>query len=187
MTTMRRFSILLIAMTLIVPAALADDVPQGSLGLDAEGAFDVLKQLEGTWEGEALVVPVGQSKEDGVQSTTTVKYKTIANDTSVMATYAEGLPMEMVSLYHLDGKNELVHTHYCAVGNQPTMRFEKTDKPGVITFGFSSGTNMDVNKDGHVHAGRMQLKADGTLESATELWRDGKLSSMRYTKLTRKE
>ena len=187
MTTMRRFSILLIAMTLIVPAALADDVPQGSLGLDAEEAFDVLKQLEGTWTGEALVVPVGQSKEDGVQSTTTVKYKTIANDTSVMATYAEGLPMEMVSLYHLDGKNELVHTHYCAVGNQPTMRFEKTGDPGVIKFEFSSGTNMDVNKDGHVHAGTMHLNADGTLESATELWRDGKLSSMRYTKLTRKE
>ena len=64
MTTMRRFSILFIAMALIVPAALADDVPQGSQILDAEGAFNVLKQLEGTWEGEALVVPVGESKED---------------------------------------------------------------------------------------------------------------------------
>lgn len=187
MITLRRFSILVIAMTLIVPAALADDVPQGSRILDAEGAFDVLKHLEGTWEGEALVVPVGASKEDGVQSTTTVKYETIANDTSVMATFAEGSPMEMVSLYHLDGKNELVHTHYCAVGNQPTMRFEKTDKPGVIKFDFASGTNMDVTKDGHVHGGTMKLKADGTLESATELWNNGKLSSMRYTKLTRRE
>ena len=107
--------------------------------------------------------------------------------TSVMATFAEGKPMEMVSLYHLDGQNQLVHTHYCAVGNQPTMRFEKTDKPGVIKFDFASGTNMDVTKDGHVHGGTMKLNADGTLESATELWRDGKLSSMRYTKLTRKE
>ena len=187
MTTMRRFSMLVIAMALIVPAALADDVAQGSQILDAEAAFDVLKQLEGTWEGEALVVPVGQPKEDGTQSTTTVTYETIANDTSVMATYLEGSPMEMVSMYHLDGKNELVHTHYCAVGNQPTMRFEKTDEPGVIKFEFSSGTNMDVEKDGHVHGGTMQLNADGTLEAATELWRDGKLNSMRYTKLTRKE
>ena len=187
MTTMRRFSILLIAMTLIVPVALADDVPAGSRVLDAEAAYDILKQLEGTWEGEALVVSVGASKEDGVQSTTTVKYETIANDTSVMATFAEGKPMEMVSLYHLDGQNQLVHTHYCAVGNQPTMRFKKTDEPGVIKFDFASGTNMDVTKDGHVHGGTMKLNADGTLESATELWNNGKLSSMRYTKLTRKE
>ena len=187
MTILRRYSILIIAMTLIIPAALADDVAEGSQILDAEGAYDVLKQLEGTWEGEALVVPVGASKEDGVQSTTKVKYETIANATSVMATYGEGTPMEMVSLYHLDGKNELVHTHYCAVGNQPTMRFEKTDKPGVIKFDFANGTNMDVEKDGHVHGGTMKLNPDGTLESATELWRDGKLNSMRYTKLSRKE
>ena len=187
MTRVRRFSILVIAMTLIVPATFADDVPSGSRVLDAEGAYDVLKQLKGTWEGEALVVPVGESMEDGVKSTTKVKYETIANDTSVIATYGEGTPMEMVSLYHLDGKNELVHTHYCAVGNQPTMRFEKTDKPGVIKFDFANGTNMDVEKDGHVHGGTMQLNADGTLESATELWRDGKLSSMRYSTMTRKE
>ena len=134
-----------------------------------------------------LVVAVGESKEDGVQSTTKVKYETIANDSSVMATFLEGSPMEMVSLYQLDGKNELVHTHYCAVGNQPSMRFEKTDKPGEIRFEFDSGTNMDVEKDGHVHAGTMKLNADGTLESATEIWNEGKLSSMRYSKLTRTE
>ena len=166
---------------------VADDVPVEKSVLTPESAFDVMKSLEGTWSGKALVVPVGETKENGTESDTTVTYRTIANDSSVMATYLEGTPMEMVSLYHLDGPGELIHTHYCAVGNQPSMRFEKTSEPGVIRFEFLRGSNMDVEVDGHGHAGTTRLIDKDTIESETELWRDGKLSSIRYTRLTRQK
>lgn len=154
---------------------------------DAQSGFSVLLSLEGIWEGEALVVPKGESKVNGVKSKTKVTYKPFANASSVRATFAEGTNMEMESIYHMDGPEALVHTHYCAVGNQPTMRFEKNDEPGVINFEFSKGSNMDVNKDGHVHAGYIRVIDENTIETETDLWRDGKSASTRYTRLTRKK
>ena len=99
----------------------------------AESAFEQLVKLEGTWTGESVAVPVGKSREDGIATESTVTYESIANDTSVIATFLEGSPMEMVSVYHMDGPSKLIHTHYCAAGNQPSMIFEATDEPGVIT------------------------------------------------------
>ena len=152
----------------------------------ASSAFDVMKTLDGTWEGESLTVPVGKEKADGVKSSTTVMYKTIANDTSIIATYGEGSPMEMVSMFHQDGPETLIHTHYCAVGNQPSMAFEVTDEPGTIVFRFTSGTNMDVSKDGHVHHSTLRIIDEDTIETETELWNGGKKAATRYATLTRK-
>jgi hypothetical protein len=95
--------------------------------------------------------------------------------------------MEMVSLFHMDGPEALVHTHYCAVGNQPTMRFEKSDTPGEIVFMFSSGANMDVNKDGHVHNSRIRFIDEDTTESETDIWQGGKLNAVRYATMTREK
>ena len=176
----------IMAVAVLLPAvALAGDSEAGGKIHDAESAFELFTRLEGTWEGEALVVPVGQAKEEGVTSRTTVTYKVIANASTVMATYRVDTPMEMVSMYHLDGPEEFIHTHYCAVGNQPSMRFEKSSEKGLIRFNFSHGSNMDVEKDGHVHNTRIRLIDEDTLESESDLWREGKLSSVRYARLTR--
>ncbi len=151
----------------------------------ATSAFETLKSLEGTWTGKSLVVRQGQNKEDGTRSQTKVTYKTIASGSSVMATYAVDTPAEMVSMYHLDGPRKLIHTHYCAVGNQPTMQFARSSEKGQIKFEFLRGSNMDVEKDGHVHAGTMKHVDDNTLVTETEIWRGGELWSIRYATLHR--
>ena len=102
-----------------------------------------------------------------------------------MQTFAAGTPAEMVSMYHQNGKDELIHTHYCAIGNQPSMAFVATDEPGVIDFKFTEGTNMDVNSDAHAHHIMMKIIDENTYESRTENWSGGKLVSIRFTTMRR--
>ena len=153
-------------------------------GFTPDEAFQTMLKLEGTWTGEAAVVPVGQSREDAEKSTTTVSFKNIGNS-SVMQTFAAGTPAEMVSMYHQNGKEELIHTHYCAIGNQPSMTFANTDEQGVIDFQFTSGTNMDVHADPHAHNSFMKIIDEDTYETRTENWGGGQLTSYRYTTMKR--
>ncbi len=173
---------------LILPIAtlmLSSVTIAGDEGFTADQAFMAMLSLEGTWTGDAVVVPVGQTREDGTATSTTVTYKTIANGTSIMATFAAGTASEMVSLYHLDGKDTLIHTHYCAVGNQPSMSFAATGERGVIDFQFTTGTNMDVNADYHVHNSYLKIIDEDHFVSRSERWGGGKLMSYRYTTMTR--
>jgi hypothetical protein len=155
--------------------------------LSADEAYKAMLTLDGTWKGTSNVVPVGKSESEGVVSESTVTYKNIANGSSIMVTFLAGTPMEMVSMYHQDGPETLIHTHYCAAGNQPRMKFSTVDEKGVINFDFDKGTNMDVEKDGHAHSGTLKIIDEDTIESRSELWRDGKVASIRYSKLTRQK
>lgn len=147
-------------------------------------AFKTMLSLEGTWSGEARVVPVGQSKDDVQSAPTTVSFKNIGNST-VMQTFAAGTPAEMVSMYHQNGEKELIHTHYCAIGNQPSMAFVETGDAGVIDFKFTEGTNMDVNTDPHAHHSWMRIIDEDTYETRTENWAGGKVVSYRLTTMRR--
>ena len=184
---MKRLIPILICCTLffMIPLAMAGD--SNKEVFTADSAYKTMLTLEGTWKGETLVVPAGKAKAEGTVSDTTVTYRVIANGSSLMATYLEGTPMEMVSMFHQDQSSELIHTHYCAVGNQPTMRFEAVKEKGLINFEFLKGSNMDVKKDGHVHASTLKIIDEDTMETATENWKDGKLNSTRYTKMKRQK
>lgn len=153
-------------------------------GFTPDGAFQTMLKLEGTWAGEATVVPVGQSRNNAAVSTTTVSFKNIGNS-SVMQTFAAGTPAEMISMYHQNGKEELIHTHYCAIGNQPSMAFVDTGEKGVIDFKFTSGTNMDVHADPHAHNSYMRIIDEDTYETRTENWGGGQVTSYRYTTMKR--
>ncbi|PCJ27481.1 MAG: hypothetical protein COA96_02995 [SAR86 cluster bacterium] len=166
------------AALLISNFALADD------GFTPDGAFQSMLKLEGTWSGEAETVAAGLPRADAVKSTTTVSFKNIGNS-SVMQTFAAGTPAEMISMYHQNGKEELIHTHYCAIGNQPSMTFASTGEQGVIDFKFTSGTNMDVNADPHAHNSYIKIIDEDTYETRTENWGGGKLVSYRYTTMKR--
>lgn len=159
-------------------SALAGD------GFTPDQAFQSMLKLEGTWTGEAVVVAAGDDKDDAAKSPTTVSFKNIGNS-SVMQTFAAGTPAEMISLYHQDGKEELIHTHYCAIGNQPSMTFTSTGEDGVIDFQFTNGTNMDVHADPHAHNSYMRIIDEDTYETRTENWSGGQLASYRYTTMKR--
>lgn len=172
------FAALSTAALLLSSTALAGD------GFSPDEAFQTMLKLEGKWTGEAQVVPVGQSRADAAVSATSVSFKNIGNS-SVMQTFAAGTPAEMVSMYHQNGKDELIHTHYCAIGNQPSMTFRNSGEDGVIDFRFTKGTNMDVESSPHAHHSYMRMIDENTYESRTENWGGGKVTSIRYTTMKR--
>jgi len=175
--------ILKIAALSVASLALSASALAGD-GFTPDAAFKTMLTLEGEWKGEARVVPVGGSLEDTAPSPTSSHFKNIGNS-SVMQTFAKGTPAEMVSMYHQNGKNELIHTHYCAIGNQPSMTFKNSEDAGVIDFKFTKGTNMDVNSDPHAHHSYMKIIDEDTYETRTENWGNGELVSYRYTTMKR--
>jgi hypothetical protein len=182
--TATRVAALFVVLTAV---AFAADEVESNEPLTATTGFERMVALEGTWTGESITVPVGKSKEEGAKSDTTVTYEAIANDTSVIATYAKDTPMEMVSMFHMDGPDTLIHTHYCAVGNQPSMKYVPSQNANEIVFKFTGGTNMDVNKDGHVHDATVKFVDEDTVETETIIWSEGKHAYTRYATLTRQE
>ena len=171
------FLVLFSAITIFTQASAGE-------GYTANEAFQTMLSLEGDWVGEARVVPVGGDIAEATVSSTSVSFKIIGNS-SVMQTFAAGTPAEMVSMYHQNGQNELIHTHYCAIGNQPSMTFRSSDQSGAIDFQFTKGTNMDVNVDPHAHHSFFKIIDEDTYESRTENWGGGKVTSYRYTVMQR--
>ena len=143
---------------------------------DAAAAFEALKSFEGEWKS----TPVGGDESRA----STVVYKVSANGSSVIKTFGPGTTYEMFSVYHMDG-DELLMTHYCALGNAPKMRFRASDKPGEIYFEFAGGTNFDPSKDAHAHEGSTQVTGKDTQESMAIGHRDGEAQPPRYSKLVR--
>jgi hypothetical protein len=144
-----------LALSLLVPlsALLADTSETGTL--DARAAFGLLKTLEGEWEGTA-------DSRDG--EPVHIQYRVTAAGSAVMETLFPGTAHEMVTVYHMDGE-DLMLTHYCAIGNQPRMKFEKTDRPRTMTFAFAGGTNMASDQDMHMHEATIRIIDNDTIEA----------------------
>jgi hypothetical protein len=99
-------------LTLVV-LTLASPVRAQAPSVDGKAAFERLKTLAGTWQGQAGHGPADQAA--------TVTYRVASGGSVVEETLFPGTPHEMISMYHLvDG--QLVMTHYCAMANQPRMR-----------------------------------------------------------------
>jgi len=133
---------------------------------DANSAFEFLKTLSGNWQRSGGDHDHGGASHD-------VIFKNTAAGSSVMETMFPGEDMEMISVYHMDGK-DLLLTHYCALQNAPILKFEKSDKPGEIKFVFHGGTNFDPKVDAHVHEGVMKIKDANTIESSFVSYANGK-------------
>lgn len=115
-----------------------------------EGAFERLKSLEGEWR--AL-------DRQGKLKMRTV-YEVVAGGHSLLERLYPGDPDHgaMMSVYHMDG-DELIITHYCTAGNQPTM-VAKTLGGDRIDFSFLRATNLANISDGHMEALRVTFKDD---------------------------
>ena len=114
----------------------------------APPAFEKLKALAGEWI--AAEDDMMAKKGDLV-----ARYVVTAAGTAVVETIFPGGPHEMVTVYHAAG-DDLVLTHYCMSGNQPKMRAKVT--PGTrLDFAFDGGTNLDPERDRHMHAARLDL------------------------------
>jgi hypothetical protein len=144
---------------IVATAALAAPLAAGepaSSPVGAKAALERLKALAGEWRG-SVESPDGPA--------TSVRYEVTSGGSVVMETQFPGTDHEMRSLYHLDGE-ELVLTHYCAMGNQPRMRLARSASTlDELVFEFDGGTNLDPARDVHVHSGRVRFEGDGRLRS----------------------
>lgn len=127
----------------------------------AQKTFNALKKLEGTW--------IEKKGKDSLK----VVYKLTGAGSTIIETQMPGTPMEMVSIYHLDGPDTLLLTHYCAARNQPTMKLLPGATDKEFRFDFVSGTNMKPT-DMHIHKVRYQLLAPDHIISEWEGYMDGK-------------
>ena len=83
-------------------------------------------------------------------------FKVTGAGSAVHETIFPGSPHEMVTMYHLDGK-DLVLTHYCAAGNQPHLKLDASSSANQLVFKFLNGANIDPAKDHHMHEGAITL------------------------------
>lgn len=128
MRRIRQVQLLMLALVFAATAAFAQS--------DAQKAFDTIKNLPGTWEGNTPMGPVQ------------VTFKVTSGGSAVMS---EILGKEdMVSMFHMDGPNRLVLTHYCAIGNQPRMQAETSPDGKTVTFTYFDATNLASPDAGHM-------------------------------------
>ena len=144
--------------------------------IDAKAAFEKLKALTGSWNGttkEGISVPVSY----GIHSNGSVVMETLFRDTD----------HEMITMYHMVG-NDLLATHYCAIGNQPRFKLDVAKStPAELVFAFDGGTSFDPAKDAHIHEGRLSFPADGKLDGSWSFYAGGERKGSHEFQLTRVE
>lgn len=131
----------------------------------AHPGLEKLKALAGTW--------VEADKDGKATDKVASVFRVIGGGSTVHETIFPGTPMEMVSVYHLDGA-DLVMTHYCALGNQPRLKADPKSAPNQMKWNFAGGTNFDPAKDMHMHEATVTFVNADTLEISGVAWVDGK-------------
>jgi hypothetical protein len=155
--------LMLLALTAL---ARSDDKPGDKApAVTKNPSLERLKKLAGTW------VAAG---EDGKPTDQVVSViKVTAAGSAVHETLFPGQPHEMVSVYYRDG-DDLVMTHYCALGNQPHMKADPKSPANQICFKFAGGSNLDPAKDMHMHEGTLTFIDDDHIEFSGVCWEGGK-------------
>lgn len=137
----------------------------------AEGAssehFALFKDLEGDW----YFVDENGDPTD----TLALSYELTGGGSAVMERVFPGEDHEMITMYYMDGGN-LMLTHYCAVGNQPTMIEMPTDSQRVVIFEFYRGTNMDPATSSYMHDAKFEFLDVDRMRSTWRFYKEGKPS-----------
>lgn len=145
------------------PPATAANASQPSAAArpaKAGSPLDPIKALAGEWE----------MTDDEGKTILAAVYRVTGGGSAVCETMFPGAPHEMVNMYHLDGPDTVVITHYCAVGNQPRMRC----KPGsdAKTFDFRLSDPMkdvtNLSSPDGMYMGSLLL----TIEDADHIQQD---------------
>jgi len=149
----------------ISPASWADDKTAPKLPAPpTNAALEKMKKLAGTW----LLADKDGKPTDQVASI----IKVTAGGSAVHETLFPGQPHEMVSVYTVDG-SDLIMTHYCVLGNQPRMKADPKSPANQIVFRFAGGTNLDPNKDKHMHEATLTILDEDRLEVHGIGWENG--------------
>jgi hypothetical protein len=162
-------SLAIVASSVLLTPGYVRGEDKDKAGIDARTVFARLKTMAGTWRNDIE----GMGK-DHHGSDSKVIYRLTGADSALVETDFPESDHEMVSVYHLDG-DDLRLTHYCAVGNQPRLKLDRTNStPDKLLFVFDGGTNLDPAKDLHIHGMTMSFEKDGRVNCAWEANAGGK-------------
>lgn len=138
-------------------------------------AFERMKTLTGTWEGKA---DLGQGPID-----MTVRSRLLAAGSVLEERVFAGTPNEMVTMYYDQG-GKLALTHYCVMGNRPSMRLKSADAK-TLHFDFDATCGIDPFKESHMHALTITFDDADTITTSCRAIMDGKAVPEKPTTLKR--
>lgn len=144
----------------------------------AEDPFQRIKALEGTWVG---VDAAGQPTDQVVSV-----FHVTSNGHSVEEIMFPGSPNEMVNMYYRDGDDVLM-THYCAGGNQPTVKLMNTATPGLVKFEYHDISNMITMNDEHMREGSFRWIGEDRLKAEWRSWSNGQYLSTSSFEMVRRK
>lgn len=155
--------------TFLALAFTATSVFAAQPAITPADAFATIKKFAGEWRGPAAM--------KGMPASHSI-YRITAAGSAVEETIFPGSKMEMISMYHMD-KGDLLMTHYCAIGNQPRMKFNpSTSTPTELVFDFDGGTNFNKRRDMHMHSAKYVITPGKSgpqkLTMSGTSWKDGK-------------
>lgn len=141
----------------------------------ASPEFERMKSLVGTWQG---TTDMGNGPVE-----MTVQYRLLAGGSVLEERSFPGTPNEMVSMFY-DQNGKLAMTHYCVTGNRPAMQLKSADARS-ITFDFDATCGIDVAKESHMHALKIQFIDRDTVTMSCQAIIDGKELEDKPTTLKR--
>ena len=141
--------------------------------LTAEQQLDLVTQLEGTWY-----------RTDQDKQTPVAIFEGLANGTAMLERLFPEQEKEMVTMYFVDD-GVLKLTHFCALGNQPTM----VAVPGSseqLDFGFLSITSLGAPTEAHMHEHVIAFNEKDQVDATWVLWKNGEEAERRFFPMQRR-
>ncbi len=163
---MSRIGLFIGVLALTAAAAVAADKHHKVAKADSPG-FERFKELAGEWVGKS------DKPEHGAEGELKVVFKVTSAGSAVEETMLPGTDHEMINMIHPDG-DDIVLTHYCAIGNQPEMKApDKIDGKDVV-FQFVRGGNMKSTNETHMHNVTYTFVDKDTLKTKWTNYANGK-------------
>jgi len=149
---------------------------KGSKARQAEAILEKIKSLSGEWV----------HAKGPVKGTVGLSVRVIAGGSAVVERQFPGTPMEMITVYHLDG-DEVMLNHCCVLGNQPRLKAAVGDRKNTIKFSFVGATNLTSKDDPHMHEGWLTFVSKDSIKSSWTKFVDGKAAEEHSFELIRKK
>ncbi len=137
--------------------------------------FERMKTLVGTWQGKT---DMGQGPVELI-----AQYRLLAGGSVVEERVFVGTPQEMVTMYYDQG-GRLAMTHYCVLGNRPSMRLASSDDR-TLTLDFDQACGINPAKESHMHALTIRFDDADTITLDCRAFMDGKEMDKQPTTLKR--
>ena len=142
--------------------------------MDGAPHFEQMTTMVGEWyriDGEPGDGPV-------------MTYELAANGSAVVERLFPGMEKEMVTMYYMDG-DRLMLTHYCALGNQPSMVATAGDE-ALVEFDFNGASNLGSSDEMHMHQHVVAFIGEDRVDATWVLWDGGEEAERRLFPVERR-